>query len=276
MNFIKRNPRRSMIFGSYILAFIVFFMFAGVSLGTMLLLYLGITLVFMLVFRIDCLAVLGNLHYQRDNVEKAEKIYQYVIDRNTTSPAAHVYYATYLMRKGEAAAAAPLLDKALRLSSGNPLLSKNIKLAQGSCQWLMGNTSAAIELLEKMRNTYDYVNDRVLSTLGYLYVLQNDLEKGKELSRKSLEDNPQSHAAWDNLGQIFYREKSFPEAREAFQKALECKENLPDSLYYLGLIAQAEGDSPGARVYFDKALGCTINAFNTVTKEQIENAAKSL
>jgi tetratricopeptide (TPR) repeat protein len=268
MDYIKNNPRRSIIFGSFILAFIVFYIRMGMGLGAMLAIYLIITVIFMLVYHADCLAILGNIFYHRGRMDKAVPIYQFVIKRNTKSPAAYLYYAMYLMRNGKAEEAKPLLDMAEHKATG-VISIKNIQLTQASCQWLMGDIGKAIEILEKMRERYEYVNARVLSTLGYLYVLQGDMEKGESLTRQALEDSPDSHASWDNLGQIYYRKNDFMNAKENFEKALEYKNDLPDSLYYMGLIARAEGNEAGAKAYFDKALNCNINALNTVTREQI-------
>jgi tetratricopeptide (TPR) repeat protein len=133
----------------------------------------------------------------------------------------------------------------------------------------------AIETLEKMRRTYDYVNATVLATLGFMYFIKGDIEKAEELTQKALEDNPSSHSAWDNLGQIRYKQRKIDEAKEAFAKAVSFKGNLPDSLYYLGLIAREEGDENAAADYFKQALECDITPLNTVTREQVEEAAKA-
>jgi tetratricopeptide (TPR) repeat protein len=134
----------------------------------------------------------------------------------------------------------------------------------------------AIEILERMRSTYDYVNATVLATLGYMYFLKDDLEKAEEFTQKALADSDASHSAWDNLGQIRYRQGERAQAREAFEKAVSFKGDLPDSLYYLGLIARDEGETEKARDYFNRALECEITPLNTVTREQVEAAGKEL
>jgi Tfp pilus assembly protein PilF len=126
-----------------------------------------------------------------------------------------------------------------------------------------------------MRKTYDYVNATVMATLGYMYFVKDDIEKAEDLTNKALEDNQSSHSAWDNLGQIRFKQGKYDEAKEAFVKAISFKGNLPDSLYYLGLIAREEGDGNAAADYFKQALECDITPLNTVTREQVEEAANA-
>jgi tetratricopeptide (TPR) repeat protein len=221
----------------------------------------------------DCVAIIGNYLYGRDQPRKAEPFFKWSIAHKTKSPSAHLYYATYLLRNGHAAEAEPLLTQAATLNP-SVITTKHIRLTQASCQWALRNVDGAIEILEKMRHTYDYVNATVLATLGFMYFVKDDIEKAEELTNKALEDNQSSHAAWDNLGQIRYKQRKYDEAKEAFTKAVSFKGNLPDSLYYLGLIAREEGDENAAADYFKQALECDITPLNTVTREQVEEAAR--
>jgi tetratricopeptide (TPR) repeat protein len=109
-----------------------------------------------------------------------------------------------------------------------------------------------------------------------MYFLKDDLEKAEEFTQKALADSDSSHSAWDNLGQIRYRQGERGQAKEAFEKAISFKGDLPDSLYYLGLIAKEEGETEKAREYFKRALDCDITTLNTVTREQVEEAARQI
>ena len=271
MNLLKRNPRKALIFGLYILV-TVLSLFFYLSLPALITAYALLTLILLAVFRVDAVSVLGNIYYGRGDKERAGKLFEYAISRNTKSPAAHLHYAVMLLRKGEAEKASTILDKALGLNV-KPLTVKNIRLVKGSCLWAMGETDAAVAHLEKMRGDYEYVNAQVLSTLGFLYFAKGDDEKAEALSLAAIDDTPSTAAAWDNLGQIYYKKNDLPKAREAFEKAIEHKPDLPDSLYFLGLIAK-QSDSENAlntaNDFFSRALACEITPLNTVTRAQIE------
>ena len=274
-NYFRKNPRRSFILGSYLLAFIFMFVFTRLSLAGMLLVYLALTLVYIGVFFVDCAAVLGNIYFGRGNADRAAALYQFSIKRNTKSPSAHLYYAIYLLRRNGVTEAAPLLEKALLLKP-KLMTEKNIQLTRASCRWVLGNVDGAIEILEKMRVTYEYVNARVIATLAYMYFIKGDMEQAEALSLAAIEDTPESYAAWDNLGQIYYRKNDLPRAKEAFQKALSFKDEMPESLYGLGLIARDENENEQAAEYFTKALSCAITPLSTVTREQITEALEGL
>jgi tetratricopeptide (TPR) repeat protein len=273
-NKTKRSSRRTLILILYALTFAIFGVFLNTPLPYLLLIFLVLTLVLMSIYRVDCIAMAGNLYYGRGQMEKAAKLLRYAIGHNTQSPAAHLHYAIYRLRKGEAEEALGYIEKALGMSA-RPLMTKNLLLIKGSCLWVKGDIDAAIAHLEKMRSDYEYVNAQVLSTLGYLYILKGDLQTAETLSQAAIDDTPSSASAWDNLGQIRYQKNDLPRAREAFEKALEYKPDLPDSLYYMGLIL-AQTDKAEAETYLKRAQACDIIPLNTVTRKQIEDALNAL
>lgn len=270
MRIFRNNPRRSIILILYVLV-VVGSLLLSVSWWVLIAAFAVLTLALVLIFFYDCVAMLGNFFYAQGNLEKSVRYLKFAVEHNSKSPAAHINYSVYLLRNGYAAQAESLLDKALGL---NPqvIAHKHILMTKASCRWVQGDIDGAIELLEKMRKLFEYVNAPALSTLAYMYFLKGDLEQAESLSQAALEDTPSTASAWDNLGQIRYAQNDLPQAREAFEKALEYKNDLPDSHYYLGLIAQAEGDTAQAAEYFRKALDCKITALNTVTREQIQAA----
>lgn len=274
MRFLKESPRKTIILGLYLLLF-VFAFFIGLKTYVLLLAVLVLTLILIAVFFIDCVAMLGNIYYGRGEPEKAAKFLKYSIAHNTKSPAAHLNYSIYLLRRGGAKEASALLDKAVGLNPKTMTL-KNLYLTKASCLWVLGDIDGAVERLERMRKTFDYVNAHVLSTLAYMYFLKGDIEQAEALSQAAIADTPATSAAWDNIGQIRYTQQEWAPAKEAFLKALEYKADLPDSMYYLGLIAQQEGDRTSAENYFTQALDCKITPLNTVTREQIEAAKAGL
>jgi len=274
MKALKGNPRKSLIILSYFVLFVISIFSPSFGGTVFWLAFLGLNLVYVTAFRVDCAAIVGNINYVRGKPEKAEKFYLYCIPRETKSAAAHLYYGIYLIRTGRAAEAEKILDKSIWLKP-KILDMKNIQLTRASCKWVLGDADAAIEILEGMRATYDYVNAQVLSTLGFMYFVKDDLEKAIEFSQAAIDDTPGAYAAWDNLGQIYYKQKDLPKAKEAFNTALSYKEKFAESLYYLGMIAKDENETEKAREYLEKALSCEITPFNTVTREMIERALRN-
>lgn len=273
MRWIQENPRKTIILVLYGLL-VVGAMWLKISIPMVIVAYGLLTLILVAVFHADCIAYIGILLYGRGRADQATAFFRVAIAHKAKTPAAYLYYAIYLVRRGQAAEANGLLDIALTL---NPkiMTHKNIQLTKASCMWVLGDVDKAIEILEHMRKLFDYVNAGVLSTLGYMYFLKDDLEQAESLSRAAIAESPESAAAWDNLGQIFLKQNAQQKAKEAFEKALTYKTDMASSLYYLGCIAEST-DGEAAADYFKRAADCSISSLNTVTREQVEEKLRQI
>jgi tetratricopeptide (TPR) repeat protein len=275
MNFIKKNPRRSVVLGSYLAAIIICVPILHLSGLKVLLALVVLTAALLLAFLPSVLAIYGNLLFAQGKDEKAVEILKIAFDRNTPSPAAHMNYAIWLLRQGNGAQALTYLDKARKLAP-DIMAQKNIDLTSASCHWNMGNVDKAVEILEEMRTKYEYVNAHVLSTLGYMLFLQGNLERSEEVTNQALEDDPSLSSAWDNLGQLAYKKNDMEQAEKHFKQAISFKADLPDSLYYLALIRERENGLLEAVNYLERAKACKITALNTVTRDQVESKLDEL
>lgn len=229
----------------------------------------------MFIFNGFYLGMCGNLYYRLGQTEKAIKAYRFAIKKNTHNVPALINYSVELLKVGRAQEALDLLKKADTYNT-NLYYDKTIMLTMGSCYWVLSRVDDGIEILEKLRNKYSYVNPSVYTSLGYLYILKKDYENAMDCTTKALADNPEYAPAWDNLGQIYYFQQETDKAKEAFEKAISFRATMVDSLYYLGLIAKNSGDKELAREYLERALKCNISAMNTIKKEDIEKALKKL
>ncbi len=268
-DYIKRNPRRSLVTAIYTLAFIVVLPFLGLGWLELLITYAVITVVLIIVFYSSLLAIIGNYLYITGDMERGVRILKKALDRKTISPVAHLNYSIHLVRSGNGREAIEYLQRGLALKP-TLMTEKNIMLTLGSSYWTIGEIDKAIEILEGMRSRYEYVNAHVLTTLGYMYFVKQEYEKAKEITYLAIDDTPNSGSAWDNMGQINYALNQRDEAKSAFLKAIEYKDDLPDSHYYLALLAYEDGDIDLARERIQKAESCTLSALNTVNREQIE------
>jgi len=275
MKFIKKNPRKSVFIGTYLIIFLLTTFVFRVGSGALALVYLAATAALIVIFFSTVLALIGNYLYASGKTENAVRFLEFAIKRDTPSPTAYINYSIYLIRNGNGEKALDCLKTA---GNKNPdvMAMKNIDLTTASCHWSLGHPDKARDLLEDMRKRYDYVNAHVLSTLGYMYFALGDDEKALEFTNLALEDTPALAAAWDNLGQIYLRQGKTEDAKINFLKALEHKANLPDSLFHLGLIAEREGLAEEARAYYEKAIACEITALNTVSRKQIEDCLKNI
>jgi len=228
---------------------------------------------YMYATRVKRMAFMANFHFMQGNKEQGKMLAQRAFANNTTNPALYLNYAVVLIHEGNAEEAFGYLDKAEEFNK-DLFMQKSIEITRASCNQVAGKTDVAVTLLEAMREKYEYVSHGALSTLGFLYIMQGELDKAKEASEAAIEDKPDANAAWDNLGQIAYRQKDFARAKECFNKALEIRADFAESLYYMGCISEEEGDAAKADEYFNKAAGVRITALSTVTEEQVREKVK--
>ncbi len=254
----------------YILFFIVF----GMILNNVLLLITVCVLftIFLLFLNKDnILTIIAIGNYNSGKSSEALVMFKKLIDNNTKNATSYAYYGNTLLLEEKPNEAIPYLEKGLTLKCDS-IIHKNLVLTLSSCYWVLGDIKKAISLLEELKAKYSYLNHSVLATLGYLYILENDLDKALENTNLALLDNENSSTALDNMGQIELKKNNIESAKEYFEKALLIKEDLVDSIYYLGVIALMENDKNSkieAKKYFEKALTCNISVMNTVTKEEI-------
>lgn len=267
--------KKILIAAIFIFTYIYMIIIEKMPLLYLFLAYLILGILLVIVFFSDVLAFLGNYYFIAGNLDKASKIYNYAVSKSMSNATIYLNYSILLVREGNPQLALEILLKTQNLKK-KLITEKNILLTMGSCYWVLGDIDKAIEILEGMRQKYDYVNNHVLTTLGYMYLIKDDLAKALDCTNLAIKDAPESGSAWDNLGQIYLKQSETEKAKDAFKKAIGFNQNLVDSYYYLGLIALQEQDIKQAVAYLERAKQCTISPLNTVTLEQIDSQLKEL
>ena len=254
------------LYGIYILIMPVL----NQPLYVLLLVYTALLALFYFLNRRSIWAVRGNYFYLTGHYKRSMPILKKAVTSDTKSPAAYIHYALLLLTEDKNTAdALIMLEKAEALSS-SVVDKRNILTTRATCHWMDGNKDKAIEVFENMRTVPEYVNEGILTTLGYMYLEKKDFDKAMEITRLAMETGPGYGAAWDNMGQIYFRMGDMLVAKENFLAALSKKENLADSNFYLGIIAEADGDKSAAKEYFRRASICSVGMFNSVTSAQLE------
>jgi tetratricopeptide (TPR) repeat protein len=209
-------------------------------------------------------ALRGNYFYITGHHAKARPLLEKAIKAGgIKSPASYIYYALILIKNDkDTTTALNHLEKALEVCR-NPVDERSTLSTMATCYWIANEPKRAIDVLENMRTNHAYVNSSTLTTLGYIYMATDDLEKALEITNLAIENDANYAAAWDNLGQIYFKQDDAEKAKEAFSKALSLKEALADSNYFMGILKEAAE-------YFRKASISPISFFNTITQEQAD------
>lgn len=220
------------------------------------------------------LGFLGNFYLRTFKLDKAIKYFEKALKYNTKSVVALYNYGLVLLQQGNSEKALNLFEKAQALNK-KPLYEKLIILAISSCYWKMEKIPQAIDILENLKNNYEYISPEALTTLGYFYMLNKEYEKAIKVSKEVLEKEPNYASAWDNLGQIYFFQNDFKNAKENFLKSIELNPYSVDSLYYLGILEEQEDNKEKALEYFKMAKKCKITALNTISEKDLEEKLNS-
>lgn len=94
---------------------------------------------------------------------------------------------------------------------------------------------------------------KVLSNMGYIYFLRNDLENAERVYRESLKYDPRFVDARRNLGAVMAMKKNFPAAIEQWQEGLKYDPNNATLLLYIGSAYRDMGKPEEGQAWFDKA-----------------------
>lgn len=214
------------------------------------------------------LGFLGNFYLKTFKLEKAIKCFEKALKYNTKNVLALYNYGLVLLQNGESEKALTLFEKA-KFINKQLLFEKMIILAISSCYWKMGKIAEAIDILEDLKNKYEYVSPEAMTTLGYLYMLDKQYENALNTTKKVLETEPNYASAWDNLGQIYFFQNDLKNAKENFLKSIELNPYSVDSLFYLGLIEEIENNIENAKEYFKRAKDCKITSLNTISQKDL-------
>lgn len=210
------------------------------------------------------------IHGMLSKPETALKLYDYAYSRGARAGAPMIAYAMLLMERSRYAQALEILQEVQTRRDLNPrmrLISRqDLALALSKT----GNTTAAIEEMEKIRQDHECLGSSFYGTLAYFYILAGLYDKAEEINTLSRTRPEDDGAYYDNLGLIAYRKGNLEEAEALFQSALEADEAMLSPRYHLGLLAEARGDTAEAKEFFRAVYDGGVTGLSTISPEAAE------
>lgn len=218
--------------------------------------------------RATVFSVIAGVKYNKNLKDEAFKWYQKAYDTNKASIRFTVTYGYLLLREGNVEGA----DKILK-----PLLQKDIKnedkgLVKSNYAlilWKKGLLEDAIALLEETLK--EYKNSTNYGSLGYLYVLNGDLEKSLQFNLEAYDYNSGNAVILDNLGQTYFLIKEYDKSEKIYEELMSKKPTFPEAYYTYGLVLLEKNKKEEALEFIKKSLNYSTSFLSTLTKEEIEN-----
>ncbi|MEI7024265.1 tetratricopeptide repeat protein [Paenibacillus sp. y28] len=183
-------------------------------------------------------------------------------------------YGYLLLRSGRTEQAEGVLTQAMQSRNKNRMERLMVETNYALLLWKLGRVSEAVKLLEQLRR--DYRHTTVYGSLGYLLLLEGDLDHALDVNLEAVQFNDSDPVILDNLGQTYIARGEFEKAAELYDKLEERKPVFPEAYYYHALVLLHQEKTEAARAKLQQALECRFTALQTVTREQVEQRLASL
>lgn len=140
--------------------------------------------------------------------------------------------------------------------------------------WKQGQLDKAIAMFEDILPNFK--NTNVYGSLGYLYILQGDLEKALKFNLEAYEYNRTGGVILDNLGQTYYLAGDNENAEKTFKALMDLNPKFPEAYYDYALVCEKAGNMEKCKEMLKNALKYDTNYLSVITTEDIENKLKEL
>ncbi|MEY2878680.1 MAG: hypothetical protein RLZZ15_1060 [Verrucomicrobiota bacterium] len=178
-----------------------------------------------------------------------ETLWAYTVAHNPHAAMAHNNLSTYLLARGQTAAAREHLEIALRLIPDYPVALKN----QAGFLHSDGDLAGAEALYRRALALKPSFDDAHVA-LGYLLTSTGRASEAAEHYRLALKYYPENHAAYHGLGLVLRDAGHLPQAIAYFEAALTCQPDFPEAHNNLAATLRLAGRVPEAIPHYVAAL----------------------
>jgi len=223
--------------------------------------------------RVTIYSIIGTRNYGLGNMEKAIEWFSKAYNSKKASVQASLSYAYLLLKNGDLVKSEEILQKLINENQNSPDLPK-IKANMSLVLWKKGKIGEAVEMLEKVMETYKTTS--VYGSLGYLLILNGDLDKALKFNLEAYEYNSSDKIILDNLGQNYLLLGMYDKAKEIYDQLLKMNPAFPEPYYNYGLLLENIGDTEAALEMLKKALDYKFTFLSSITREDVEAKIKQL
>lgn len=206
--------------------------------------------------------------HSRRKLEEALPYYEKALEKGTDIPKVYAAYGVVKLRGGDFARAIDLFDQSLKLDKLDASTKLKIRVNRALAYAKAGRLDKAIAAMEDIHERVH--NSRIYQTLGYLYVVDGQLDKALAYNLEALEYDEEDTVILDNLGQNYLLLEQWDEARAALEKAYALRGEQSDILYHLAQLELHDGHKDKAQDCIRRALDCPMDCLNDASPEKLQ------
>jgi tetratricopeptide (TPR) repeat protein len=208
--------------------------------------------------KINKLLVLGKQHHQNNNFTDALKIYEEILNIDSTHFETIFFLGTLKAQTKKFKEAKELLKKAIEIRPEIPDLYNNIGLIFREIKDFdqsLRSFKKAIQINPEYAIAFN--------NLGIVYKDLDNIDKAEKNFLQSIKLNPNNSDPYNNLGIIYNDENQTDKAKDFFYKSLKINPKNLQTLNNLGNLYKNIGQIEKAEKYFFKALDVNSKFFET-------------
>lgn len=227
--------------------------------------------------RADVMYTIGFFQYLRGNYNVAFNLMNSAYKTTKLSPHRAISYSYYLIREGRIEDAQVIINKVTYLNRRelSPQDFMNSEINRALVLWKQDKLGDAIELLEKCHEE-NLISTALYGTLGYFYILNNQLTKALEYNKQAYEYNSDNAVIADNLAYSYILFGELEKAEEIYKKILHSKPQFVEPYYNYALLLEKRVQIEEAIEYYEKALQLPEKYLSVIKHDDIKVALKRL
>ena len=271
---------KGMINGLLIIALVVLLtVIGGASFGVIggIAGFAAAIVVILIINRANVLFALGLARYGKGMHSEAYKLMDKAAATTKLSTSKTLLYAYMMVRDGELDRAEAVINKVTYLNR-NSLTDANVidaDMSRAVICWKRDNIEEGIEILENLYNK-NLRSTTLYGTLGYFYILNNQLAKGMEFNKEAYEYNSDNQVIADNYGCNCILCSDFEKAEEIYKRLLPLKPEFIEPYYNYAMLLEKRMQTIEAIEYYKKALKYREKYLSVIKHSSINDAIERL
>ncbi len=183
-------------------------------------------------------------------------------------------YGYMLLKYGHLEEAKKILKEQLEASGLSNSDYYNARSNYALVLWKQDQLDKAVEMFED--TIKNFKNTNIYGSLGYLYILQGDLEKALKFNLEAYEYNSTGGVILDNLGQTYYLMGDYENGEKTFSALMAVNPKFPEAYYDYALLHEKTGNREKCIEMLKNALKYETNYLSAITSEDIQKKLDEL
>lgn len=182
-------------------------------------------------------------------------------------------YAYYLMREGQVEKSEAIYEKLLKMKL-KPDVRLKVRADYAVLLTKTGRIDEAIAELEEV--TLNYRNTITYGSLGYLYILKDNIRKAVNYNLEAYDYNSDDPVILDNIVQLYIKLGEFNKAKSFVDKLLEKTPYFAEAYYDSAFVYMKLGNFKKAEELLEDAKCCKLTFMSTVKESDLDRLEKAI